>query len=348
MSHLHLVRPARAALAVVAAIAVLLAAAPFTSATAWTPDPILGGPLYKPSQAMTFHWGNASTMPSTMKVALTNGAADSSQSRQSKAPTYAYDAAGPNVVFYGGTVPCSTNGIACFSRNAPTGFTIWFREDGHRYDFGPLRWCEPEGFPDTCPEAETTMLDELGHVDDLDHHVNLADGSDFTDAVMQALVRGKPDPGWSVHAYARCDVSTLQSLYDVLSSTTLYSTCSDIPSILALSSTGTSVTAGSTVQFSATLTSHGSGPLDGNAIAGRTVVLQQKSGTSWIDIATMNSSSTPGLYFLTHPMWSTGDYRAQFRKPGNEGLRGSVTGVITITVSRACTGICPLSAGGVK
>jgi len=345
VSQLRSFRIARTLAALGAAVVVLLAAASLAPAAAWTPDPIVGGPLFKPNQALNFRWGNASTMPSSMKVAITNGAADSTQSRQSKAPTYAYDPAGPNVVYYGGSVPCGTYGIACFVRNAPTGFTIWFREDGHRFDFGPLRWCEPEGFPNTCPEAETVMLDELGHVDDLDHHVNLPDGSDWTDAVMQAMTHGKPDLGWSVHAYERCDVSTLQALYDVLSAYTLYSTCSDIPSLLTVSATKTSVTAGSMVAFTATLTSHGAGLLSNNAIAGRTVVIQERSGTTWTDVATMGAGSVGGTYITSVTMWSTGDYRALFRKPSNEGLRSTTSGVMTITVTATCTSNCP-SLGG--
>lgn len=342
MSQIRSLRAVRAAVAFGAAVTVLLAAAAVSPAAAWSPDPILGGPLFKPNQAMTFRWGNAAAMPLSMRIAVALGGVDSSQSRQSKAPTYAWDSAGPNVVYYGGDVPCSTYGIACFARNAPTGFTIWFREDGHRFDFGPLRWCEVENYPNTCPEAETVMLDELGHVDDLNHHVNLPDNSDYTDAVMQALTRGKPDPGWSVHAYERCDVSTLQALYDVLSSTTLYSTCSDIPSGLTMTASRLSAVAGTTLTFTATLMSHGSGLLDGNAVSGRTVVLQRRSGTSWVDVATMGSGSAAGTYVVSITAVSTTDYRALFRKPSNEGLRSSSSGTITVAVSATCVSGCPV------
>ena len=333
----------RAAVAIVAAVTALLAAGALSPAAAWSPDPILGGPMFRPSQAMTFRWGNATAMPLSMRIAIALGALDASRSSWSRAPTYAWAAAGSNVVYYGGDVPCSTYGIACFARNAPTGFTIWFREDGHRFDFGPLRWCEAENYPDTCPDAETVMLDELGHVDDLNHHVNLPDDSDYTDAVMQALTHGKPKPGWSVHAFERCDVSTLQALYDVASPTTLYSTCSDVPSVLALSASTTSATSGSTIAFTATLTSHGTGLLNGNAVAGRTVVLQGRSGTSWVDIATMGPGSAAGTYVFSEGVWSTSDYRALFRKPSGEGLRSSSSGAVTISIS-SCAPRCVLSS----
>jgi hypothetical protein len=341
-------RGSRVLVAFSAALAGLLMVAEFAPAVAWSPDPVLGGPMFRPSQALTFRWGNADTMPQSMKTAVANGAVDASASRLSLAPTYAWSSTGSNVVWYGGNVPCSTYGIACFQRNAPTGFTLWFREDGHRFDFGPLRWCEVENYPDSCPDAETVMLDELGHVDDLDHHVNLPDESDWTDAVMQALVHGKPGPGWQVHAFERCDVATLQSLYDVLSATTPYSTCSDIPTTLSIAATKTSVTAWSPVGFTATLTSHGPGLLDGNAVAGRTVVLQQRSGTSWVDIATMSAGTVAGSYVASLNLWSTTDFRAIFRKPVFEGLRGSTSSTVTIVVTGSCTISCPTSPRGIS
>ena len=328
------------------ALAALLGSGIVAPTAAWSPDPVLGGPMFRQNQALPFRWGNAAAMPLTMKVAIALGATDASQSRQSQAPTYAWDAAGANVVWYGGDVPCGTYGVACFSRNAPTGFQIWFRENGHRYDFGTLRWCEASNYPDGCGDAETVMLDELGHVDDLDHHVNLPDNSDYTDAVMQAYIHGKPEPGWSVHAFERCDVATLQALYDVLSWTTPYSTCSDIPTSLALAASRTSATSGSMVTFTATLTSKGSGLLAGNPIAGRVVVLQQRSGTTWTDIVTMSGGGTAGTYLTSANAWSTTDYRAVFRKPSNEGLRAATSGTVTVSVTPSCTSSCPSSVGG--
>src|SRR3712207_8349158 len=49
----------------------------------------------------------------------------------------------------------------------------------------------------------------------LDHHVNLADESDYRDSVVQTVSRAKPRSGWNAHAYGRCDVAQLQRQYDV-------------------------------------------------------------------------------------------------------------------------------------
>jgi hypothetical protein len=329
---------------------VLLVATIVAPVHAWSPDPILGGGMFRPNQALTFHWGNAAAVPLELRFAIALGAVDATGSRLSRAPTFAFDSAGTSAVNYGAPSACDFVSwwIGCFHRYPPDGFTIWFREDGHRFDWGAMRWCELSGQANGCFEAETVMIDELGHVADLDHHVNLPDGSDFTDAVVQASTRTKPQVGWSTHAFGRCDVATLQALYDVLSATTPYSTCSDIPSRLTVTAGKSSTTAGSMVVFTATLVSDGSGLLRGNAVAGRTVVLQQRSGSTWSDIVTMGAGATAGTYATSVNMWSTADYRAIFRKPSAEGLRGSTSAAVTVTVTAACTLSCPSSTRGTR
>ena len=43
---------------------------------------------------------------------------------------------------YGTGATCGVDGIACFTRSAPTSFTMWLREQGHVFDWGTLRWCQ--------------------------------------------------------------------------------------------------------------------------------------------------------------------------------------------------------------
>ena len=58
----------------------------------------------------------------------------------------------------------------------------------------------------------------------------------------------------------------------------------------------------------------------------------------------MVPGSTAGTYTVGLVMRSTSDLRAVFRKPSSEGLRGSSSAAITVTVSAACTtGLCPQS-----
>ena len=51
----------------------------------------------------------------------------------------------------------------------------------------------------------------------LDHHDNLADDSDYGDAVVQTYSRTKPRAYYNAHVFGRCDIATLQQVYDVAS-----------------------------------------------------------------------------------------------------------------------------------
>lgn len=315
------------------------------SVGAHSPDPVLAGGLFAQNADLRFRWGTGGTPPAVMRTAVKEAAADSNDSRKSKAATFTYDLAGANTVYYGVDVPCGINGLACFRRDAPVSFGIWLREDGHRYDWGALRWCEMNGDPIGCYDAENVMLDELGHVLGLDHHVNFADESDYTDAVVQTYSHARPDVGWSAHAYGRCDVATLQQQYDVATWSTLYSTCLDIDTSTTLAASDTSVVAGSMVTFTATLRSAGSGRLAGNPMSGRVVVLQVRSGTSWADVMTMGAGSTSGSYVASVTMRASADYRALYRRTSTEGVHSSASAAVPISVTASCTLLCPQVVG---
>ena len=150
------------------------------------PDPVLGGPLFGQNQALLFDWRTGAAPPAAIKTAIRAAAADASSTRASKAATFAYDADGTNPIGYGVGATCGANGIACFTRNAPDGFTMWLREQGHRFDWGALKWCQSYASPPSgCFDVETIALDEFGHVEILNHHVNYADERDYDDAVVQ-------------------------------------------------------------------------------------------------------------------------------------------------------------------
>ena len=304
------------------------------------PDPILGGGPFDANEVLEFKWTGSGS--STWKTAVLEGADDASNSRKSKAATFQYDADGGSTVYYGTSVPCGDNGLACMRRDAPKTFGVWFRENGHKFDWGTLKWCELSKSPDGCYEVENVMLDELGHVEILDHHVNYADDRDYEDAVVQTYSRVKPLDGWNTHGFRPCDQATLQQQYDVASSATPYSTCGDVPSKLSLGASDTTVAAGSMVVFTATLRSAGTGLLSDNLVSGRTVVLQQRLSSGWSDLATMPAGSASGTYVLGVTVWATRDYRAVFRKPSTEGIRASTSGTVSIAVS-SCQSPCPQS-----
>ena len=151
-----------------------------------------------------------------------------------------YDAGGANPIGYGPGATCGVNGLACFTRSAPTGFTMWLREQGHVFDWGTLKWCQAYSSPPNgCYDAETIALDEFGHVEGLNHHGNYANDSDYLDAVVQTYSRTKPSSGWNMHAFGRCDVASLQLQYDMQTWSSKYSTCLDLATNLALSASST-------------------------------------------------------------------------------------------------------------
>ena len=313
-------------------------------AAAATPDPILGGGLYAQNLRLTYRWSSAGTPPSAIRSAIARGAGDANGTRLSKAPTFAYSSGSGNLIYYGTSVPCGVNALACMRRDPPGWFGVWYRENGHRYDWGSLRWCEMTGSPNGCFEAENVALHELGHVMILNHHVNLPDDSDALDAVMQRIQRAKPKAGWNAHAYARCDVATLQQQYDVQSWTTPYSTCLDVPTKLKLTSSATAVVAGSKVTFTATLSSAGTGRLSNNPVSARSVVLQGRTSGGWSNIATMAAGSS-GTYSASVAVWAARDFRTVFARPAREGLRASTSTTLTVTAWRGCAAKpCPLSA----
>jgi len=337
------IRHRRAAGALALVMALLAVPAWLVPALAATPDPILGGGLYAQNAVLAYRWSPAGTPPAAMRTAIANGIADANGTRQSKAPTFAYSSSAGNLVYYGTAVPCGVNALACMRRDTPDWFGVWYRENGHRYDWGTLRWCEMTGSPSGCFEVENVTLHELGHVMVLDHHVNLPDDSDALDSVMQTYQPARPKAGWNAHAFARCDVATLQQQYDVPATTTLYSTCLDVPTVLSVAASRTSVGAGSMVTFTAVLETDGAGRLSDNRVSSRTVVLQERLAGGWSDVATMTPGSS-GTYATGVNLWTTRDYRALFRSSSKEGLAASSSPSVTVTVSASCTsGLCPQS-----
>jgi hypothetical protein len=334
----------RSRMLVLAAGAVVAAGSIGATVSAHSPNPMLSG-LFAQNQALDYRWAAGGTPPSAMKAAINAAADDSNATRRSKAPLFDYASGAPNTIYYGVDAQCGVNGLACFSRTAPDSFRMWLRENGHRYDWGTLRWCEMSGDPDGCYEAETIALDEFGHVLGLDHHENFADDSDYQDAVVQTYSRTKPRPGWNAHAFGRCDVAALQQAYDMPSTTALYSTCLDVPTALTLAASRTGVVAGSVVTLTATLRSAGTGRLSNNNVTGRVVVLQRRTSSGWSDVGAMAPGSA-GTYSAQFTAWSDTDLRALFRKPSGEGLRADASEVVAIDVTAACGALlCPLGTG---
>jgi hypothetical protein len=324
-------------------LALLVLAAGVAPVAGHSPDPFMGRP-FDQNQDLRYRWASDGVPPAAIRAAINAAADDANDSRKSEAPDCEHDADGDNVISYGAIAPCGENGLACFRRDAPDWFAVYLRENGHRFDWGTLRWCEATDRPNGCYDAENITLDELGHVLGLDHHENFADDRDYGDAVVQTYSRAKPREFYNAHVFGRCDVATLQRVYDVLNSSTPYSTCLDVPTELSVAANRTSTQPGTAATFTATLRADGPGKLAGNLVTNRAVVLQQRTSSGWSDVATMAPGSSAGTYVASVVPRATAEWRAVFRRSASEGLRSSSSAAVTITVRVACTvAPCPLS-----
>ena len=320
------------------------------AAVAHGPDPVLGGEaLYAQSKDLRFRWLTGAVPPLAMRSAILAGAADSNGSRLSRAPVFTYDANGPSFVQYGGDVVCGVNGLACMRRDEPDAFRMYFREQGHVFDWGTMKWCEMyTNPPNGCYDAENVALDEFGHVHILGHHLNESDESDYLDAVVQEYSRTKPSAGFDAHAFGRCDVATLQREYGLLTASTKVSTCLDLISSLTLAASDTSARYDQPVTLTATLEISDRDAyerLGGQNLSGRTVRLERRPpGGAWTDLGPMAAGPSAGTYVFSFNARYTAEFRATFAKPSGEGLRSSTSPVIRIDVT-ACYQSCPTSGG---
>ena len=129
-------------------IALLVSASVSTGgATAHGPDPALSGGPFAQNQVLRFHWRAGSEPPVVIKDAIKAAANDANDTRASKAATFDFDGSGPSLIGYGAGATCGVNGLGCFTRNVPDSFTMWFREQGHVFDWGTMKWCEAYASP---------------------------------------------------------------------------------------------------------------------------------------------------------------------------------------------------------
>jgi hypothetical protein len=320
--------------AVAAVIVLLLVSA---SVAAHGPDPIFSG-RWNQNQSLQFAWRSGSVPATGYQTAIKAAAADASATRQSQAATFTYSSGASNLIGYGTGATCGTLGIACFTRSPTTSFTMWMREQGHKFDWGSLRWCQAyTTWPDGCFDVENIMLDEFGHVEILGHHDTYGNESDYLDALVQAASHAKPRAGWNVHAFGRCDVASLQVQYDMQSWGAKYSTCLSLVTTLALTASPASIAKGGTTTLTATLKVADNTTyvrLGLNPIASRAVSLQRRPAgtTSWTTVGTMASGPTSGTYTASLSLQARTEFRAVFAKPADEGLLGATSPTAAVAV----------------
>jgi hypothetical protein len=286
-----------------------------------------------------------------MQAAIDAAAADSNASRASRAAVFVRVAGAPTLVSYGEPAPCGAIGIACVNRAAaPNSLRMWIKAQGFMFDWGALRWCQGPGTNTTgCYDAESVALHEFGHGENLGHHADFADQSDWADSVMHTIARTKPKAGYNPRAYGRCDTARLQLEYDRPTFAAAVSTCLSIPTVTGLAAFPSAITVGTSVRFNASLyTASGAAyrALSNDPLSGRLVVLQRRTPgtTTWTTVLTMSpSAATAGLYTTSWSPTATFDWRAVFATPAGEGLTGSTSPVVTVTVT-GCTSGCTQAA----
>ena len=303
------------------------------------PDPIFSG-RWNQNQGLVFGWRTGYVPAAVYQTAIKAAAADASATRGSQAATFAYSSGASNLIGYGTGATCSTLGIACFTRNPTSSFTIWMREQGHMFDWGSLRWCQAySSWPDGCFDVENIILDEFGHVEILNHHGTYSNESDYLDALVQTVSHAKPKAGWNAHAFGRCDIASLQLQYDMQGWGARYSTCLSLATTLVLSANPASIVKGGTTTLTATLKVADNSAyvrLALNPIALRTVTLQRRPAgtTTWTTVGRMANGSTSGTYTTSLSLTARTEFRALFAKPTDEGLLASTSPIVTVAVGQ--------------
>lgn len=310
--------------------------AAFTPAGAARPVPAFAAGGWAQNKVLSFSWATGQVPPKWARSGLVSGAADATDSSRSQSPTFRYRSWAYNTVRYGPSFPTFCRlGIACASRAMPA-WAVWIRPHGTDFSWGTLRWCERTN-TDGCFDLRRVMLHELGHIAGLNHPSTAG----FTLApyatVMHAITPARPKPASRRHVFGRCDVATLQELYDLPGSKALVSSCNNVVTVLRLSASQSTIAAGDSVQLVAMLkvadrTEYGR--LGGRKLAARTVKLKYRTAGSdqgWSTLW-MRPAAAPGRYRATISPRATWEFKAVFPAPADEGLRFSGSNIVKVKV----------------
>lgn len=302
------------------------------------PVPSFAAGGWPPDRKLSYRWGSGALPPSWAQDALWAAADDARQTAIARAPYFGFSADADDDVSYGGVFPsyCSRSGIACAARNMPSFWGVWLRPHGSDFAWGTLRWCQKDG-ADGCFDLRRVMLHELGHIVGLNHPSSAGFTLAANETVMHAISPARPKPGSSRHAFGRCDVATLQELYDTPDNKTAISTCNDVATTLALTASRSSVSPGETVKLTAELridAKSAYGELAGEPLNGRLVRIRYRpvgSADTWTT-TWMRSLYSSGRYELTIAPQASWEFRASFPTPDDEGLHFSQSDVVIVKV----------------
>ncbi len=312
-------------------------AAAFGPAGHARPVPRFAAGAWSKDRTLTYEWGAGDVPPTWAKGPLKSGADDAQRTSDARTPRFDYRSSASNAIRYTGARPTFCGAaIACAGRNKPTAWWgVWITPHGTDFSWGVLRWCQKSQVPG-CFDIRRVLLHELGHVSGLNHPESAGYRLGAQETVMHAITPAKPAAGSTRHAYGRCDVATLQELYDVPVHKTPISTCNDVDTRLSLSASKSSIAPGDSVKLKAQLSiadRSGYGELADNPLNKRSVKLKWRraeSGDDW-STAWMRFQAS-GSYDLIIAPGDSWEFKATFPAPGDEGLRFSRSEVVEVRV----------------
>ena len=302
-----------------------------------TPNFAAGG--WAKDRTLAFRWSSGAVPPSWAKAPLKNAAADARRTADARSPRFPLSSSAANGISYTATLPgfCSSRAIACAGRSLPSTWGVWLRPHGTDYAWGTLRWCQKNSSSSGCFDIRRVALHELGHIVGLDHPSASGFSLSSSDSIMQGITPARPHAGASRHAFGRCDVATLQELYDTPDNKTAISTCNDVVTQLTLTTSRDTVARGKSVTLTARLKVDARAAyrqLSGNVLNGRSLKLKYRpagSDGAW-KTAWMRSLYSSGRYEISLKPSATWEFKAVFPAPTDEGLRYSRSAVRKVKV----------------
>lgn len=303
------------------------------------PVPSFAAGGWPADKKLTFRWRAGGVPPTWARTPMKNAAADATTTSGARSPRFVYHSSAGNAIGYTGAVPafCGINGIACAGRAMPSTWGAWIRPHGTDYAWGTLRWCQKTSSDRGCFDIRRVLLHELGHIAGLTHPSSAGFTLAATETVMHAITPARPRSGASRHSFGRCDVATLQELYDTPDNRTPISSCNDLATRLTLSASRPAVSRGGSVKLTAQLrvdSRAAYGKLTKNYLNARSVKLKYRpagTGEAW-RTAWMKPTYAYGRYQLTIAPSATWEFKAVFPRPSDEGLRYSRSAIVKVKV----------------